>query len=104
MEFKQHALVEGLRSTHIWTVELFFLGTTTIPGHHSVGLPPFEMTLSASICASLSSMSLQSGRGTHLGAVKAYVMASGFMEISYSLPKFPKPHKRFGKALWIAVS
>ena len=85
--------LRGLRTTHIRTVEVSFFRTTTIPAHHRVGLWTFEMMPSASIRASSSLTFLRSGRGTRLGAVRVNGLASGFREISYSSPKFPKPRK-----------
>ena len=59
-------LLSGFRSTHMWTAPNF-LGTTTIPAHHGVGLLTLEINPVFSILLSSAATRGQSGSGTCRG-------------------------------------
>ena len=80
-------LFSGAKSTHM-QIAPSFLGTTTIPVHHRVGLTTFEITPIGSIWSSSVLTFGRSGGGTCLGA-NEWGVVSGFRQISYSSPRFP---------------
>ena len=82
--------LSGLRSTHILTFP-FFLGTTTIPAHHSVGSVTLEITPAFSILSSSSATCDRRGRGTCRGVKIACGFASGRSWMLYSPASVPSP-------------
>ena len=68
----------------------FFLGTTTVPAHHWIGLSTFEITPKDSIRWSSSSTCGRRGSGTWPGVKSARGVASGLSLKINSSPRFPK--------------
>ena len=93
----QHTFLFSLvRSTHMFTRPLW-LGTTTIPAHHSVGVSTGSITPSHSMWSNSTLIARISGTGTLCGVLSANGWAPSHRQIVYSLSSFPSPVKRFGK-------
>ena len=81
-----------------------FLGTTTIPEHHSVGSSTREITPRLSILSNSSLTLVRSGSDTVRAVCNAYGRASGFNFISYSRLNVPSPSNKEGYRSIIAGS
>ena len=95
--------LRGFRSTQMRTLP-FFLGTTTIPAHQSVGTSTLEMTSRVSMRLSSSRTFSRRGMGTFLAVKRAWGAALGFRRISYSPFMVPSPLNNCGNFLLMAAA
>ena len=73
-----------------------FLGTTTMPEHHSVGDVTGEITPVSSISFNCLITSVCWGKGTRRGVDKQNGLKSCLILIEYSSPNFPSPWNKDG--------
>ena len=95
--------LSDLRSTQI-QIAPFFLGTMTMPAHHSVGWSTREITPRDSILSNSCWTLARNASGTCCGVNIACGVASGFSWMLYSSPRLPRPWKSDGNCFGMSFS